>query len=131
MQADDQSWPARNIGPIRMSDKLSDKPGANGVGCAQRRANAPSPVDCTDPQSEAAVSTLVEELSQRALALSPEDRARLAEELLASLDDEVDADSDVAWEDEIGRRVDDIKAGRAKLIPAEEVFAETARIYGK
>jgi putative addiction module component (TIGR02574 family) len=77
------------------------------------------------------MSTRVEDLMERALALSPEDRARLAEELLASLGDEVDADSDVDWEVEMGRRVDDIKAGRAKLIPAEEVFAETARIYRK
>ena len=61
--------------------------------------------------------------------MSPQDRARLAEEVLASLDEESDSDAEAAWEQEIGRRVEDIKAGRAKLIPAEQVFAETARIY--
>ena len=71
----------------------------------------------------------VEELVQRARALSPRDRARLAEELLASLDEESDSDAEAAWEQEIGRRVEDIKAGRSKLISAEQVFAETARIY--
>jgi putative addiction module component (TIGR02574 family) len=71
----------------------------------------------------------VEELVKRARALSPQDRARLAEELLASLDEESDADAEAAWEQEIARRVDEIKAGRATLIPAEQVFAETARIY--
>lgn len=77
------------------------------------------------------MTTLVEELSQRARALSPEDRARLAEELLASLDQGPDPESEAAWEEEIGRRVDEITSGRAKLISAEEVFAETARIYKK
>lgn len=71
----------------------------------------------------------VEDLVLRARALSPQDRARLAEELLASLDEESDSDAEAAWQQEIGRRVEDIKAGRAKLIPAEQVFAETARIY--
>jgi putative addiction module component (TIGR02574 family) len=75
------------------------------------------------------MTTSVEELVKRARALSPQDRARLAEELLASLDEESDSGAEAAWEQEIARRVDEIKAGRANLIPAEEVFAETARIY--
>jgi putative addiction module component (TIGR02574 family) len=61
--------------------------------------------------------------------LSPQDHALLSEELLASLDEESDSGAEAAWEKEIGRRVDDIRANRAKLIPAEEVFAETAKIY--
>ena len=75
------------------------------------------------------MTTLVDELSQRARALSPEDRARLADELLASLDEQVDHDAEAVWEKEIGRRVGEIKSGKAKLVPADEVFAETARIY--
>ena len=75
------------------------------------------------------MTSLVEDLVQRARALSLQDRARLAEELLASLDEESDSEAEAAWEQEIGRRVEDIKAGRAMLIPAEQVFAETARIY--
>ncbi|MCI4431067.1 MAG: addiction module protein [Burkholderiales bacterium] len=73
--------------------------------------------------------TLVEELSQRARSLSPKDRARLADELLASLEEPVDPGAEAAWEKEIARRVEEIKSGKAKLIPADEVFAETARIY--
>ena len=75
------------------------------------------------------MTTLVEELVQRARALSAQDRARIAEELLASLDEDSDSDSEADWEQEIGRRVDEIRTGKAKLIPAEQVFAETARIY--
>ena len=75
------------------------------------------------------MTTLVEELSQRARALSPEDRALLAEQLLASLDEESDHNAETAWEQEIGRRVEEIRGGTARLVPAEQVFAETARIY--
>ena len=75
------------------------------------------------------MTTLVEQLSQRARTLSPGDRARLADELLASLDDESDPEAEALWEMEIGRRVEAIKSGKARLIPADEVFAETARIY--
>ena len=79
------------------------------------------------------MTTLVEELSQKARALGSEDRARLAEDLLASLEDgpESAAEVEAAWEHEIRRRVDEVKSGTARLIPAEDVFAETRRIYRK
>jgi putative addiction module component (TIGR02574 family) len=79
------------------------------------------------------MTTLVEELSQKARTLSPEDRARLAEDLLASLEDESEVASvvEAAWEHEIRQRVDEVKSGSAKLIPAEDVYAETRRIYQK
>ena len=79
------------------------------------------------------MTTLVEELSQKARALGPEDRARLAEDLLASLEDgpESSAEVEAAWEHEILRRVEEVKSGTAKLVPAEDVYAETRRIYQK
>lgn len=64
----------------------------------------------------AAVKHLVEE----ALRLAPEEREELMETLLShSKPDEGWAQ---AWEEEISRRMEDIKTGKAKLIPAEEVF---------
>ena len=79
------------------------------------------------------MTTLVEELSQKARTLSPEDRALLAEDLLASLEDgsESAAEVEAAWEHEIKRRVEEVKSGTAKLIAAEDVYAETRRIYQK
>jgi putative addiction module component (TIGR02574 family) len=74
------------------------------------------------------MSTLVDELSARAKALSAEDRARLAEELLESLQGEPDADSEAAWDREIERRVAEIESGSVRLIPAEEVHAEARRL---
>jgi putative addiction module component (TIGR02574 family) len=72
----------------------------------------------------AAMSDLTEELVQRARTLPPEDRARLAEELLASLHEDGDAEIEAAWDEEIRRRITEIDSGTAKLIPADEVFAE-------
>ena len=72
--------------------------------------------------------SLVEELSAGAKTLSPEDRARLAEELLDSLQEESDADTGAAWEREIERRVAEIESGAVKLIPAEDVHAEARRL---
>jgi putative addiction module component (TIGR02574 family) len=72
------------------------------------------------------MANLIEELSSQARKLSAADRVRLAEELLASVhepDDEVEA----AWE-EIRLRIAEIDAGTAKLIPAEEVFAQVRRL---
>lgn len=43
------------------------------------------------------VPTLVEELSERARALSPEDRALLAEDLLESLPEESESEVEAAW----------------------------------
>lgn len=73
------------------------------------------------------MTTLVEELSQRALELPPEERVRLAEKILATVH-EVDAEVEAAWDQEIQRRLAEIDNGTAKLIPAEDVFAEVRRI---
>ncbi|HOB96130.1 MAG TPA: addiction module protein [Aquabacterium sp.] len=74
------------------------------------------------------MTTLVEELSAQARALPEEDRARLAEELLASLDQPPEADADPAWAHEIHLRISQIEAGTADLIPAEDVHAEARRL---
>ena len=75
------------------------------------------------------MNALIEELSVRARALPPEDRARLAEELLASLQDDPESEADAAWDLEILRRVEQVKSGTAKLISAEDVHAEARLIY--
>ena len=69
----------------------------------------------------------LKQLEAEALELSSCERAQLARRLIVSLDDDpVDDPAEVerAWESEIRRRVAEIDAGTAELIPAEEVFAE-------
>lgn len=73
------------------------------------------------------MTTLVDELSQKALELPAEERVRLAEKLLATVH-EVDPAVEAAWGVEIQRRLAEIDSGAAKLIPSEEVFAEVRRI---
>ena len=73
------------------------------------------------------MASLIDELSRKARALPPEERVRLAEELLSSVQDS-DNEVDAAWEEEIKRRIEEIESGTAKLIPAEEVFAEVRRL---
>jgi len=74
------------------------------------------------------MSTLLEELSKKAQALNVEERAQLAQELLESVDRDVDPDVQAAWEAEIANRVAKYERGEAKLIPAEDVFAAARRL---
>jgi putative addiction module component (TIGR02574 family) len=73
------------------------------------------------------MSDLVTELSQRARQLAPEDRARLAEELLASLEGDVDPEVDAAWDEELRKRIAEVEGGAVELVPADEVFARVRR----
>jgi putative addiction module component (TIGR02574 family) len=62
----------------------------------------------------------LEIVEAQALKLTVEERARLADRLIASLaEDEVEE----AWAVEVERRVEEIESGRAKLVPAAEAIA--------
>jgi putative addiction module component (TIGR02574 family) len=54
------------------------------------------------------VTTNAQKLFEDALTLTPSDRAELAAQLLASLDD-VEADVEKAWAAEIGRRAEEAR----------------------
>ena len=73
------------------------------------------------------MSSLIDELTRKARTLPPEERIRLAEELLSSVQDS-DEEIEAAWAQEIERRLEEVENGTAKLIPAEEVFAEIRRL---
>ena len=55
-------------------------------------------------------------LLQKALSLSPEERADLASSLIDSLDPIVEEGVAQAWDQEIARRVSDLDSGRAKTV---------------
>jgi len=65
----------------------------------------------------------IDELTIEALKLSPASRARLARELLASLDTLSAADLEQLWLDEAIRREDELAQGAARLQSADEVMA--------
>lgn len=75
------------------------------------------------------MNALAQDLSRQARTLPPEDRALLAEELLASLQDDPESGVDAAWDVEIKRRLEQVSDGTAKLIPSEEVHAQARRLY--
>lgn len=75
------------------------------------------------------MTTTVEDLSRQARSLSTIDRARLAEEILASLDGEPDDDVERAWDLEIQGRLQQVKDGTATLVSADEVHAQARQIY--
>lgn len=66
------------------------------------------------------MSALLERLREESKQLPPEERILLGEELLAEDDPETDA----AWEEEILRRVEEIKSGKVEMIPMDQVFAK-------
>ncbi len=63
----------------------------------------------------------VQELEAALLKLPTQERARLAEVLIDSLDQENEIAQ--AWTDEAERRLEELRSGKVQGIPAEEVFA--------
>ena len=70
----------------------------------------------------------LKELEDQARALTPEERASLAEALLESLRDVSVAEIEAAWDREIESRVAAYDRGELETISAEDVFAEARRL---
>ena len=70
----------------------------------------------------------VAELVQHGLALSPDDRQRLVDRLLESLNEPAASQLDAAWATEIERRLSEFDRGEVQAIDADAVFAEARRI---
>lgn len=58
---------------------------------------------------------------EEALKLTANERAEVAEQLIASLDEIPDTDVEQAWQEEIQRRLQQVERGEVKTIPWEEV----------
>ena len=65
----------------------------------------------------------IDELTREALQLDSSNRATLARELLVSLDDLPEPEVERLWLEEAERRREAAQAGKAALIPMDEVFA--------
>lgn len=72
-----------------------------------------------------AAEKLISQLSQ----LSTKERAEVAHFLIHSLDEEVDAGAEATWDAELGRRMEEIRSGKALGEPADKVFAELREKY--
>jgi putative addiction module component (TIGR02574 family) len=68
------------------------------------------------------MANLARDLESKALKLSRRERARLAQRLISSLDQELDADAEKLWLQEAERRLGELKSGKVAGIPAEKVI---------
>jgi len=64
----------------------------------------------------------VSELLEKALTLSARERGLLIDRLVETLDNEpAEEGMEAAWDEEIKRRVDDIRSGRVTTIPVDQL----------
>jgi len=66
----------------------------------------------------------LDKITNAALSLSEQDRAKLASDLVSSLDGPADINAEEAWNEEIYKRIKDIKAGKSELLDAEVAIAQ-------
>jgi putative addiction module component (TIGR02574 family) len=77
------------------------------------------------------VSALLENARLALQGLSSDEKLLLGVELIdAACGAEEIAVAADAWDEEIRRRVDEIRSGKAKLVPWETVLSETNRRFG-
>lgn len=62
-----------------------------------------------------------QELLKKALALPDKERADLAGSLIDSLDDTVDENAEAAWQEEIVRRLEEVRSGKVKTTSWNDV----------
>jgi putative addiction module component (TIGR02574 family) len=80
------------------------------------------------------MAAILKEIEDQALSLSPKERGELIHRLIVSLEGEAEDTPEAiaqAWDEEIARRVAEIDAGTAVLIPHEQVIAEIDEMLRK
>jgi putative addiction module component (TIGR02574 family) len=73
----------------------------------------------------------LEQLAEEALHLPPECRASLSDRIVESLDFSEPDDIQKVWAAESVRRRDEIRSGKTKAIPGQDVIEEVRRIVGR
>jgi len=69
------------------------------------------------------------EILKGALSLKLDDRAALAEKLLASLDELDEEEADRLWAEEAQRRLKDYREGRAGSVAARDLAKKAERLF--
>ncbi len=72
----------------------------------------------------------IKEIEEEALRLPSRERARLAEHLISSLDEEEDPEAEKLWIEEAERRYREYKEGKVKAKPSDLVFKEARSKLG-
>jgi len=69
------------------------------------------------------------EILKGALSLKLDDRAALAEKLLASLDELNEEEADRLWAEEAQRRLKDYREGRVGAVAAQDLAKKAERLF--
>lgn len=69
-----------------------------------------------------------EDLIEEALSLPVEERARVADLILQSMNPP-DPSVEEKWAAEIRRRIEEVESGKVKMIPGDEVFEEIRKRF--
>lgn len=71
----------------------------------------------------------VTEVLKDALTLDVQDRADLAQRLLASLEELSEEETEKLWAEEAQRRLESYRAGRAQAVSSEELAAKAQKLF--
>jgi putative addiction module component (TIGR02574 family) len=77
------------------------------------------------------VDAVTDRVTEQALSLPADARLGLVEKLLTSLNLPIDNEIDRLWAEEAERRVTQLEAGEAKLLPGDEVFSRIRTKHGR
>jgi len=77
------------------------------------------------------MSLTLDQITDEAMQLPAESRVLLADKLVESLDSEELDEIRRLWAAEAIRRRDEIRSGRVKAIPGEQVLDEVRRLVGR
>jgi putative addiction module component (TIGR02574 family) len=77
------------------------------------------------------MNATLEEIRREALLLTPAQRAELADFLVESLDLTSPDEVQHLWIEEASRRLEEVRSGKAKTIPGEDVLAEARRLANR
>lgn len=75
------------------------------------------------------MTTVAKKVFDEALSLPAENRVRLIEKLLISLNLPTQPEIDHLWAEEAERRISQIDKGEVRLVPGEKVFANIRKKY--
>lgn len=77
------------------------------------------------------MQTETDRIAERALRLTTIDRARLADQLVDSLDGSALSEIDRLWANEARRRRDEVRSGEVEPIPGEEALRRVREELGR
>jgi putative addiction module component (TIGR02574 family) len=72
------------------------------------------------------MSTSLDQLTADAMKLPLRDRVQLAQRLVSTIDEEVEADTEALWFAEAERRLEELRSGKVQGIDSDDAF-RTAR----